>query len=83
MQEKHLDRPAEFWESVLWSEKTKLELFGPMDQRDVWQKKGKDKKVFPAAKHGGGSVLLWRCFAAAETAERDLVTGIVKSLWPF
>jgi len=28
-----------FWDSVLWSDETKLDLFGPMDQHYVWRKK--------------------------------------------
>lgn len=29
----HEDKPQKFWDSVLWTDETKLELFGPMDQR--------------------------------------------------
>lgn len=54
---RNLDRPAEFWDTVLWSDETKLELFGHMDQRFVWRKKGKAydmKNTIPTVKHGGG-----------------------------
>uniref|UniRef100_A0A8C5QBU4 Transposase n=1 Tax=Leptobrachium leishanense TaxID=445787 RepID=A0A8C5QBU4_9ANUR len=37
----HVDKPQKFWDSVLWTEETKLELFGPMDQRYVWRRKKK------------------------------------------
>lgn len=63
---KIMDRSVDVWESVLWSNETKLRLFGSMDQQDVWCKKGKacDKKdAVLTVKHGGGSVLLWGCFA--------------------
>ncbi len=30
-----------FWKNVLWSDVTQLELSGPMNQRNVWSKKGK------------------------------------------
>ena len=38
------------------SEETKLELFGPMDQRYVWRKKNEayaEKNTLPTVKHGG------------------------------
>ncbi|KAK3509146.1 hypothetical protein QTP70_020257, partial [Hemibagrus guttatus] len=29
-----------FWSSILWSDETKLKLFGHMDVANVWRKKG-------------------------------------------
>ena len=49
------------------SNETKIELFGHNDHRYVWRKKGeacKPKNTMPTVKHGGGSMMLWRCFAA-------------------
>jgi len=37
-QEKQLNKQQKFWDSVLWSDKSKLELIGPMDQWYVWRK---------------------------------------------
>lgn len=37
----NFDRPVEFWKNFLWSDETKFELFGPMDERYVWCKKCK------------------------------------------
>ncbi|KAL0152022.1 hypothetical protein M9458_052667 [Cirrhinus mrigala] len=37
---RNLDKTTEFWETVLWTDETKLELFGHMDQRYVWRAKG-------------------------------------------
>uniref|UniRef100_A0A8C5QGA3 Transposase Tc1-like domain-containing protein n=1 Tax=Leptobrachium leishanense TaxID=445787 RepID=A0A8C5QGA3_9ANUR len=53
----HVDKPRKFWDSVLWTDKTKLELFGPMDQCYVWRRKNKayeEKNTLPTVKHGGG-----------------------------
>ena len=33
----HVDKPAIFWDKILWTDETKIELFGPMDQRYVWR----------------------------------------------
>ena len=37
----NLNRTLEFWDTVLWSNNTKLKLFGYMDQWFYWHKKGK------------------------------------------
>lgn len=34
---RNLDKATEFWETVLWTDETKLELLGHMDQRYVWR----------------------------------------------
>uniref|UniRef100_A0A8C5N0X9 Transposase n=1 Tax=Leptobrachium leishanense TaxID=445787 RepID=A0A8C5N0X9_9ANUR len=72
----HVDKPQKFWDSVLWTDETKLELFGPMDQRYVWRRKNKayeEKNTLPTVKHGGGSIMLWGCFASAGTGKLQRV----------
>ena len=72
--ENHINKPLKFWNSVTWSDETKLELFGPMDQRYVWRKKNEayaEKNTLPTVKHGGGSVMLWGCFAPAVCGGHD------------
>ncbi|KAI4905257.1 hypothetical protein NFI96_004828 [Prochilodus magdalenae] len=52
----HVDNPQRFWDTFLWSDETKLELFGPMAQRYVWRRKNeayKEKNTLPTVKHGG------------------------------
>ena len=36
----HGDKDCTFWRNVLWSDETKLELFGQNDHCDNWRKKG-------------------------------------------
>uniref|UniRef100_A0A8C5PQH3 Transposase n=1 Tax=Leptobrachium leishanense TaxID=445787 RepID=A0A8C5PQH3_9ANUR len=79
----HVDKPQTFWDSVLWTDETKLELFGPMDQRYVWRRKNKvyeEKNTLPTVKHGGGSIMLWGCFASAGTGKLQRVQGNMNSL---
>uniref|UniRef100_A0A8C5MCY2 Transposase n=1 Tax=Leptobrachium leishanense TaxID=445787 RepID=A0A8C5MCY2_9ANUR len=79
----HVDKPQKFWDSVLWTDETKLELFGLMDQRYVWRRKNKayeEKNTLPTVKHGGGSIMLWGCFASAGTGKLQRVQGTMNSL---
>uniref|UniRef100_A0A4W5M391 HMG box domain-containing protein n=1 Tax=Hucho hucho TaxID=62062 RepID=A0A4W5M391_9TELE len=48
---------------ILWSDETKIELFGLNAKCHVWRKPG----TIPTVKHGGGSIMLWGCFSAAGT----------------
>ena len=45
----------------LWSDETKIELFGLNAKRHKWKKPG----TIPTVKHGGDSIILWGCFSVA------------------
>ncbi|KAI4901651.1 hypothetical protein NFI96_012829 [Prochilodus magdalenae] len=54
----HLDDPEEAWEKDMWSDETKIELFGINSTRHVWNKKKEEynlKNTVTTVKHGGGT----------------------------
>ncbi|CAJ0930142.1 unnamed protein product [Ranitomeya imitator] len=63
----HLDDSVSDWEKVLWSDETKIKLFGINSTRRVWRKRNAaydPKNTIPTVKHGGGNVTFWGCFSA-------------------
>ena len=52
----HLDDPEEAWCGQMWSDETKIELFGINSTRRVWRKRNAEynlKNTIPTVKHGG------------------------------
>ncbi len=57
----HADKDEDYWDSILWSDETKINVFGTDGFKTVWRRKGeeyKEKCMVPTVKHGGGSVLM-------------------------
>ncbi len=77
----HLDDPEEDWENVIWSDETKIELFGKNSTCRVWRRKNAElhpKNTIPTVKHGGGNIMLWGFFCKG-TRTTDLCNG--KNEW--
>ncbi|KAG2465422.1 TCB1 transposase, partial [Polypterus senegalus] len=67
---RHLKDPQTMRNKILWSDETKIELFGVTTRRHVWRKPGTahhQANTIPTVKHGGGSIVLWGCFSVAGT----------------
>jgi hypothetical protein len=79
----HLDQPGTFWQRVLWTDETKIELLAGLGNRYVWRKKNAafaEQNLVPTVKHGGGSIMLWGCFSAAGTGNLVRINGIMDSI---
>ncbi len=63
-------KDMDYWNHVLWSDESKINLFGSDCVKRVWRQPGEDYKdtcILPTVKHGGGSVMVWCCMSAAGT----------------
>lgn len=59
-----LNKSIGFWETVVWSDESKFNLFGSDGKVMVWQTRDEEydpKCTVPTVKHGGGSVIVWGC----------------------
>ncbi len=63
----HLDDPEEDWENVIWSDETKIELFGKklnlscLEEKECWVA---SKEHHTYCEAWGGNIMLWGCFSA-------------------
>lgn len=76
----HANKTNAFWETVIFSDETKINLFGSDGRDKVWRKKNtalKIENVCPTVKHGGGNVLLWGCMSANGVGNLAFIDGIM------
>ncbi len=79
---KHLDDPQDFWENTLWTDETKVELFGRCVSHYIWRKSNtafQKKNIIPTVKYGDGSVMVWGCFAASGPGRLAAINGTMDS----
>ncbi|KAG2463651.1 TCB1 transposase, partial [Polypterus senegalus] len=75
---RHLKDSQTMRNKILWSDETKIELFGVNARRYVWRKPGTahhQANTIPTVKHGGGSIMLCGCFSAAGTGRLVRIKG--------
>ncbi|KAK3573509.1 hypothetical protein QTP86_025939, partial [Hemibagrus guttatus] len=67
---RHLKDSQTMRNNILWSDETKIELFGLNVKHHVWRKPGTVHRLantIPTVKYGGGSIMPFGCFSAAGT----------------
>ncbi|KAI4876221.1 hypothetical protein NFI96_017955 [Prochilodus magdalenae] len=72
----------DYWNHVLRSDETKINLFGSDGVKHVWRQPGKeykDKCVLPTVKHFGGSVMVWDCMSGAGCGELQFIEGTMNA----
>ena len=78
----HVDKPQDFWNNVLWTDETKVEISGHNAQQHIWRKPNttyEHKHVILTVKHSGGGVIIWACFTAAGPRHLALIESTMNS----
>ena len=74
----HKEKENSFWKCVLWTDETKIELFGHNYRNHVWRKDSKaysPKNTVPTVKFGRGSITIWGYFSAKGVGKIFLIYG--------
>ena len=74
----------EDWENVLFTDETKMELFGTNRRLFVRRRvheRYKTNCLIPTMKHGGGSIMIWGAVSSKGVGPLRLVTGTMDAKW--
>ena len=77
----YINEPQTFWESVLFTDESKFNVFSSGGRVKVWRKPNKAFKkqnLCTTVKHGGGIVLVWGCMSASGVGNLVFIDG---SMW--
>ncbi len=68
--EDYLAKSMNYWNHVLCSDESKVNLFGSDGVQHVWRRPGEEYQencALPTVKHGGCSIMVWGCMTTAGT----------------
>lgn len=76
--ERHKEWTQADWDSVIWSDESKINRIDSDGLKWVWVQPGEglsDRIVTPTVKFGGGSIMIWGCFHAGGVGDLVLIEG--------
>ena len=79
----YVNHSASYWETVIFSDESKYNLFGSDGCNYVWRKPNTElqtKNLLPTVKHGGGNVMVWGCMAASGVGNLAFISGKMNAL---
>ena len=74
------EKKMQFYEKGIWSNETKVELFGRNTATSIWRKNGtafKKHNTIPTVKFVGVFIMIWGCFSSKGTGELQVIHGRV------
>ena len=78
---RHLKDSQTTINKILWSDETKIELFGLNAKLHIWREPGSGgnahhlANTIPTVKHGVGSTILWGCISSAGSGGLAFIVG--------
>lgn len=72
----YVSKGPEFWNSVIFADESKFNIFGSDGMSYVWRKPNTElrkENLKATVKHGGGSVMVWACMSAAGTGNLTFI----------
>ncbi|GBN18256.1 hypothetical protein AVEN_81275-1 [Araneus ventricosus] len=64
-----VDKVTSFWESVIFVDESKFNIFGSDGRISLWRKPNEElnpKNILPTVKYGDGGIMVCGCFAASD-----------------
>lgn len=74
------NKTFEFWQNVIFTDKSKFNFFVSDGRQIVWRKPNSELlpiNLQPTVKHGGGSVMVCGCFSADGVGNLQIIEGII------
>lgn len=76
----HMAKGSAFWDTVLFCDESKYNIFGCDGDRRIYRENGaalKEQNLYATVKHGGGHVMVWGCMAASGVGKLVFIDGIM------
>lgn len=74
----YINHPVDFWDSVLFTDESKFNIFQSDGRIRVWRKPNcelENNNVVKTVKHGGGGVMVWGCMSSAGVGSLVFIDG--------